>query len=813
MKKYIFICCSLIFGISALSQHTLTGVVLNKENKLPVPNASVMVAELRIGANTDDNGRFYFSNLPKEKLTLQISAVSFKTRIQSLQIQDSGNTTFFLQPSNNSLEEIIISGSSAKTLIKESPIPITVLSSTQWRQMASTNLVDAVAKLPGMSQITTGSILSKPVIRGLAFNRVITIHDGIRQEDNQWGEEHSLHIDEYSIDRYEIIRGAGSLMYGSDGLGGVVSVLSRKPIEEGTIRGDILTNYQTNNKLYGLSASVSGNKNSFQWMGRISYKNAANYSNPFDGKVYGSAFKEFNINGMLGITKKWGYSRLYIANFHQKVNVINGSRDNTGQFTKQSKLDDSTIINVAVPKEELNSRMIHPSNSQDLINTKIQLNNHFILRNASNISINMAYTQNQRKEYGSILRPFIPDLYFFLQTAFYDIRYNINSDKEWETTIGTNGMAQLLTNKGNSALYPNFNLFDNGIFFFSKKKINRWNISGGMRYDIRKINIEKLYIDSNGAFQTTPQNAKEIRFTGFNKAFLNITGSLGAVYKINDQLIAKINMARGFRAPSIPEIASNGEHAGTSRYEIGNRSQQSEISLQTDIGLTYENKNWYIDATIFSNTIQNYSYSEKIIKTNGKDSIINNVPVFKYVQEKARLWGIEAQIIFTPQYIKWLSITQSFSMVMASNLSAQNDSAKFLPFMPPPRWITQVRFSIPIIKSTLGNWFKNIYAQIESEYNQPQHRAMLIYNTETTTPSYGLVHVGFGADILRNKKTIFSIYCTANNIFNETYQSHQSRLKYLDKNVLTGRVGVYNMGRNISIKLFIPFTIKHNDLK
>lgn len=797
----------MLLPFSVISQNILHGLVITKDGKLPIGGASIGIAELKIGAVSNEKGEFEFKNLPTKKLTIEITAIGFKTLIQTIKLGEPNFVSFVLEPSSHSLEEMIVSGSSTKTLIKESPIPITTLSNTQWRQGASTNLVDAVAKLPGMSQITTGSTLSKPVIRGLAFNRVITLHDGIRQEDNQWGEEHSLHIDEYSIDKYEIIRGAGSLLYGSDGLGGVISVLSKKPVEEGTVKGNILSNYQTNDGLYGLSFNLSGNKNGFEWTGRVSHKNAGNYKNVFDGKVYGSAFRELNANGMVGVNRRWGYSRLYFSSFHQKVNVINGTRDNIGGFTKAIAFNDSMSIYVPVSNEELNSRQINVSNWQDLINQKIQLNNYLGLPNSASISFNIAYSANHRKEYANVFNTQIPDLYFFLQTIFYDVRYNINEHKGWETTLGSNGMYQILNNKGSSALYPNFTILDRGGFVFTKKKIKQWNISGGIRYDIRTMHIEKLYVDSNNVFQTSPVNAKEIRFGGSNKTFSNITGSIGAVYTVNNKLLIRANIARGFRAPTVPETASNGEHAGTFRYELGNPNQQSETSLQFDIGTTYENKSLYIDGNIFSNTIQHYSYTEKILKANGQDSIIGTVPVFRYVQGKARLWGIEGLVSYTPPNAKWISFTQSISLVIARNLSATNDSAKYLPFIPPPRWITQVKFT----KNKALKYFKNIYTQIELEYNQAQKNALLLYNTETFTPAYGLVNAGFGGDVVNaKKKTIFSIYCTANNILNEVYQSHQSRLKYLDKNMITGRSGVYNIGSNYSIKIFVPFVLKNN---
>ena len=356
-----------------------------------------------------------------------------------------------------------------------------------------------------------------------------------------------------------------------------------------------------------------------------------------------------------------------------------------------------------------------------------------------------------------------------------------------------------MNNKGNETLYPNFNLADKGIFVFSKKKWNNWIVSGGLRYDYRQLNISQLYVDANRKFQTSPQGAVEERFSGLSNSYSNITGSLGVVYKLNSNLSLRTNTARGFRAPSVPELSSNGEHAGTYRYEIGNVNQKSEVSLQTDIGFTWENRQWYLDVSWFRNQIQHYTYSERVQAPNGKDSLINQVPVFRYVQGNALLQGLEATVNFTP--VPWLSFNQSYSMVKGINQQAINDSSKYLPFMPPARWISQVKWS----KKTWGKYVENVYFLAELEHHQTQNQVLLAYNTETITPAYTLVNLGTGMTWRnKDKKTIASLYINVNNLFDLAYQNHQSRLKYLDTNPITQRRGVYNMGRNVSIKLVVP---------
>ncbi len=806
MKNLFLLFCFLISG-SLLAQNSLSGKIIHKEDNETVVGATIYIPDLRIGASSDVNGTYRISNLPKGTFTVQVSYVSHRTVIEKVTIDGATTKDFTMENAAQSLEEVIVSGSSTKTVIKESPIPIAAITQLRLLQQSSTNLIDAVAKLPGMSQVSTGAGLSKPIIRGLGFNRVITMHDGVRQEDNQWGEEHSIQIDEYSIDRYEIIRGAGSLMYGSDGLGGVMSVLSPRPIEEGKMVGRVLSNYQTNNNLYGISAQLAGNKNGFVWLAQASTKSTKNYRNAYDGRVFASNFTEpINFNGYFGLNKKWGYSRIHFLRTYQKYNIINGTRDASGRFTTASVTASGEEVDRPVTDAELTSRDFIPYNSQKLINEKVSWNNLLNFSNGSSLSGVFSVARNTRSEYGDVTRPWESQLDLYLYTNYYDVRYNFAAKNNWEVNVGTNGMFQRLDNKGFQVLYPNYNLFDNGLFMFAKKSYDRLKLSGGVRYDIRLLDIGKLYIDPDGNFQVTPQGSGSERFAGFDKNYQNVSASIGGVYNLTNKLAVRINGSRGFRAPTVPELSSNGIHAGTFRYEIGKLNAVPEVAYQGDLGLTYEDKNWYVDLSVFQNSIKNYTYSERVQGANGQDTLYNgNVPIYRYAQGNARLRGVEGTVTFNPQTARWFSITQSYSAVFGDNLSAQEEDAKYLPFMPAPRWISQVKLT----KDRYKDFLRNLYLTIDLEVTQKQNRFLAAYGTETATAGYQLVNVGLGTDIVtKNKRTLASFYFSANNVFDVAYQSHQSRLKYLEVNQRTGRVGVFNMGRNLSFKLVIPFEVK-----
>lgn len=790
----------------ASAQAILSGQITDKTTRSPLAGATVYLPNLRKGGLTDTLGRYRILNIPDGSHKLDVRLLGYKTQTRNVRLLNGETTAdFILAPEAAQLQEVVVTGLTTGATVKDSPVPIMTYNKIQWLQTSSTNLVDAVQKLPGMSQITTGVGLSKPVIRGLGFNRVITVHDGVRQEDNQWGEEHALQIDEYSIDRYEIIKGSGSLLYGSDGLGGVMSLISARPPEAGILRGQLLTNYQSNNGLIGFSGMVEGtSQGGLFGRVRVSSKNAGNYRNRYDGRVYGSAYREFDVNTTVGINRQWGYSQIYASNWHQNINVVTGERDRTGRFLELVRVSADSEALRPVSDKILRSRAIIGANHQSLNNFKVSWNT-FAKVGSGNLSAIISYTQNRRQEFASTLTPGQPDLYFFLQNVFYDLKYYFGGQNGWDFTVGGNGLRQYNQNRGLAILYPGYRSWDNGLFVFGQKKTDRLTVNAGLRMDIRKMHINRLYADSSGTFSEQRTAESQVRFAGLDKTYSNPTASFGVTYALSNRWTAKVNLARGFRAPSTPELSANGEHAGTFRYEIGSPTLRSETSWQSDLGISYESPGVSITASLFRNQIDNYTFSEKVLDRFGRDSIVDParpILTYRYVQGNAVLYGAEAQLTVNPQSARWFHFTSSYSLVRSRNLSATNDSARYLPFLPPPRVISQVKLT----KAEAGDRWRNLYVLLEIEHNWQQNQALLAYGTETETPAYTLINLGAGCDLLNGAdRTLFSLYLTVQNLFDVGYQSHQNRLKYFGINEATGRAGVFNMGRNVSVKAVVPF--------
>jgi iron complex outermembrane receptor protein len=794
---------------NANAQSKLTGRITDKFTGETIIGATVFFPDLKTGTATDTSGVYKITNLPKTTALLQVGFVGYKTIIRKVDLSVTKSMDFAMEQAIAEINEVVVTGSSRSTEIKRNPVPMVTLDRKELQQNLNNNIIDAIAKLPGVSAVTTGPNVSKPFIHGLGYNRVLTLFDGVRQEGQQWGDEHGVEVDENAVDRIEVVKGPASLTYGSDALAGVVNLLPALTVPDGVTKGHVVTNYQTNNGLYESSATLAGNTKGLIWGSTASHKQATNYQNKFDGRVYGTAFKETDLSGYIGLNKKWGYSHLNFSVFDDLQEIPDGSRDSTTRkFTKQITEEDT--FRPIVSNSELNSYSIATLH-QHVQHYKLYSSNNFIF-GESKLGLILGYQQNVRREFSHPEYADIAGLYLTLNTFTYDAKYNLPEYKGWEATIGVNGMYQNNTNKGTEFIIPDYNLFDFGPFVFFKKTFEKLDISGGIRYDARIFNNDAMYTGINPQNglnkQVSSSDGADQPFYKFNHTFSGLSGSLGATYEISKVFSVKSNIARGFRAPNIAEISANGIHPGTLIYQIGNTSFKPEFSLQEDLGVLFTSSHVIGRIEVFNNNISNYIFNQKLLNTAGQDSvIIKGNQTFKYRQTEAQLYGWEASLDIHPHPLDWLHFENSISVIYGLNKGGNGtivtDNSKYLPFIPPLHTSSELRANI---KKKFRN-LSSLYFKMGVEYFADQNRVYSADNTETPTPGYVLYNAGFGADITnRHGKVLFNFNILGNNITDVAYQSHLSRLKYFEEypNNQTGRNGIYNMGRNISFKLTVP---------
>jgi iron complex outermembrane receptor protein len=769
-KIFGFLLIQFIYIAAKADIGNVTGKVIDASNKMTLPGATISIPDLKITAATDANGNFIFKSLPsKGKLLMQVQYIGYKTLTQVVDMSSTAPIVFEMQPTSIETKEVIITGTATSSNNKQNSTSVSTLNREELLR-PSTNLIDAIAKqVPGFSQITTGPSISKPVIRGLSANRVVTLDDGVKQQGQQFGDEHGVEIDQFKIERVEVLKGAASLMYGSDALGGVLNLLEPLTTPDGEIRGEVVSNYSTNNGLSSNSLMLTGNENGFVWRGRGSYKNAYSFNTP-TGYFPNSGFNETDLNGMLGLNKSWGYSHLTFSYFKNNIGFYDPEFNSAGQYVNDN--------NVAFTDKDYKSRTIDFPR-QDIRHFKIALDNNIVFSSGS-LKLNLGFQNNQRRELDNAT----PSLFFDLNTYSGDAKYYVNEKNGWEPVFGLSVDAGHSVNKGTEFLIPAYDTYGGGAFAYLKKTWDKNTFNVGLRYDYRD-NKGKGLVEGGVT-----------RFTAFDNTSSNVSTALGYTHEFNDQLSFKANAGTAFRAPNTAELGSNGVHEGTFRYEIGNPNLSPERSYQADAALQYDTNVISASLGIYNNYIHNFIYAANtagdnitITDDNGNPQLY---PVYRYTQVDANLYGVETSLTLHP--VSYIHLDNTFGYTHAQNTTLDRP----LSFIPAGNMHNTIRFEPKIGK------LKESYISFGLDNYFAQNRFDAAF--ETPTNAYTLINASVGTTVVVGKQKV-RVYIAGNNLEDKKYYDALSRLKPGRLDQTDPTLGVYNPGRSITFGISIPFVL------
>ncbi len=760
--------------------------------------AHLHIPDLRLTATTDAAGQACFEQIAPGSYVAEVHYPGYARTTVTLAFTAEGSVKVEVVLRNYSLESVVITGRSLATEARRSPQANVSIGGEALRRQGGTNVVEALTVLPGVSGLGTGPAVMKPIIRGLSYNRVVTIGPtGLRQEGQQWGDEHGLEVDPYSVERAEVLKGPASLAYGSDALGGVLHLQAAPLPTEGAREGLIQADYQTNGGLAGLSARYARGFRGWTLGGQVSGRTSSPYQNRADGRVLNTSFNELSARLTVGLQRSWGFSTLSASTFRQQWGLPEGARDSaTGRFLGLYNRGGVDTEEIAADED---LRSYAPMFPQQLIrHHTVAWATHATLGRSRLVST-IGYQLNQRGEFESAVEGTEhPALGWNLHTATYDVKLVLPSIwGGWVPTVGVGGMWQTSINIGEEEfLTPDYRLFDLGGFALLERKWARLTVSGGLRVDSRSITADALTLDS------VP------KFTAFERTFSAVTGSLGLSYAVTPQLIVKANVARGYRAPNIAELAANGAHEGTLRYEYGNPDLKPEASLQGDLGVEWRTDWVTLSASAFYNHIANYIFVEKLLAAGGGDSIPDaSEPenlAYRFVQaDQARLFGGEFGVALTPAPLPGLTLESAFSLVRGRTVGvlAEGDSTRFLPFIPAPRLRTELRYERRRATGRVQSWF--VSANYDHFFEQDEFLAAA--GTELGAAAYGLLGASAGMTLADAKgKPRMSVILIGQNLTDAIYQNHLSRLRYADTNNVTGRRGIFNPGLNVSLRLVVP---------
>ena len=717
MQKYIFLIFLMGFISLGFAQNAISGTIKNQNNE-PISNVEISILDATIQTKSNENGQFEIKNLPIGKRTLIFKKDKFE--IKSVQIaignQEQKILDIFLEEEDHHIDEFLFSSLFNKTQ-NENVVKIDHINLKQIQNEGAINLSAALATNPGVNVISTGVSIGKPVIRGLSGNRVLTYAQGIRLENQQFGEEHGLGLNANGQESVEIIKGPASLLYGSDAMGGVLYFNPEKYAANN--KTELAVNQVVNSNTQGINTSVTF-KNSvdkFKFLVQNNYSSHADYKLPNGERVLNTRYIENDFKiGTSYVTSR------YIADFRYNFNDLN----------------------LGLPEENLENigfrTPLFPS--QKIENHLLSFNQKLYFKN-SKLEATAGYVFNDRKELESQDET---ALFMKLKTFNYNVRFYLPDFGKFETIIGFQGMNQENRNFGEEKLIPDAKIDDIGFFGTTQYKFNKNIIQFGMRYDFRNVTTKAF-----------GENGTEGAFQKLDKKYESVNASLGFKTDVTDKITSRINFASGFRAPNLSELSSNGVHEGSNRYEIGNSNLKTEQNFQLDLNVDYNTEHFDFFANGFYNNINNYIF----ISPNG--NTIDTNFVYDYLQNNAVLYGGETGIHFHLHEIDWLHMTSSYEMVIGkleNNLS--------LPLIPANQWKNNFRANFDVSKN-----IKNSFVFFQANYTFNQNK---IGNFETKTNDYLLLSSGVGTDI-QLKKATFNLFLTATNLLNKQYVAHLSRLK------------------------------------
>ena len=648
------------------------------------------------------------------------------------------------------LDEVVLSLPFNQTLGK-SVIKVDKINFNDLNPILQQYISKSISKLPGVSILSTGPGVSKPSIRGLSYDRVVVYSQGVRLENQQWGDEHGIGVSTSGISSIEVIKGPSYVLYGSDAMGGVLYVEPERYSSDFSV--DYMGLYNSNYNGITNNLGLKGSSGKFSYIARANMVDNQSFSTP-DGEVENTWFKENDVQaGLKYETEKFSSDLRLTMNFSELgLPHMEEGHDDHDDHDEEGHDDHED----------------HEDHYQELSHTTLTWVNTFDLGNDHQLNVTLGRQLNDRKEFGGHEEEEGHDdhdeeghddhddhegheegeaeLDMQLSTNTLDVSLVMPQSDNLNLTIGTNFLSQENKNFGHEELIPDAEKKDFGLYALGQITMENGAALLGVRYDNRSISSDMGSAD-----------------------FSNFNGSVGIKRDFENSTL-RFNIGSGYRAPNLIELFADGVHHGTFRYERGNLNLVAEKSFQTDISFDINNDDSSVSFDLFYNDISDYIYISP------SSDIEDGFAVYDYMQQDSELYGGEISFAKKTGF-DWLSYNTSLEYIFAE--SADGEA---LPFISPLTF-NQV-FNIDISS--------NYSFEIDFLAKAKQGRVSMF---EEETDGYSVLNLSgnWMTSFLDNDLNIF---WSISNVFDKEYYDHLSRFK---------TAGIEEMGRNISVGLKYNF--------
>jgi iron complex outermembrane receptor protein len=775
----------LLFAYSAEAQEVfnLRGFVRSVDNK-PLAQAHVFLQETRKTTVTRNDGSFEFSELKPGTYRLHVSYLGYKCIHQySIDLRATHNPIdIIMVPEFHELQEVSVVGQQQHDH-DDGTLEVVKANASFLEKNTGHSLIKSLESLPGIQAMEIGQGLSKPVIRGLGFNRLVVAHGNSKLEGQQWGVDHGLEFDQFLAEQVEVIKGPASLLYGSDAIGGVIRIHPPSLSAPQTMETQLKTITRSVNNSLGMSLMNRARIRDWFWYTRFTWIDFADYKVPadsfyynryrlpiFNGLLKNTAGMERNAFLSAGKLADWGKVSFTLSRVSSKTGFFPGAH---GIPSQNNLLPDGNNRDINLPYQQVE----HITASAALL---------YFLKKGS-LHLDLAWQRNNRKEwsafhthYPSQQLPLTnPDMEFHwvLHTLSFNTKYSLTT---------TNGLlqfglqSQMQQNKraGYMFLLPDYQKSSAGVFALYQRKLGAsTTLMAGSRYDLGNISIDQ-YISPYTGKQKSPD---------FKETFHDLSWSAGLLHQLRERLVLKTNVSKSFRTPGATELGSNGIHHGSFRYELGDTTIRSEYAYQLDVGIEYSHGSLSWGLSPFAGYFPNFIFlnpSGSYLLPDGSEvEEADAGQIYRYEQTEAYRAGLESWIR--------IDLHNKYTIQASAEYVAAGDGTYPLPFTPPFSTRMLAEYKLPVYwklfhMTTVGAEF--VYSAAQSQ----------VARNESQTPAFSLVNLSISTKILTHYFPL-SLDIQIQNLFNTRYLNHLSFYRQL---------GLPEAGRNAQLVLTIPLETK-----
>lgn len=783
--------------------------VYDAETKKALPQANVFITNLNKGTTTDLDGK---SELHLHKgcactCDLKISFIGYKDHIAKLEVINDTTISIFLEEDSELLESVVIEDTRLNTTI--SSLTVSKVSARALESSRAEAIGYSLEKISGVSTLKSGSgNIAKPVIHGLYGNRITILYNGVRMEGQQWGLEHAPELDPFIADNLSVIKGAASVRYGANAMGGVVVVNpAGLPTRKG-ISGKANLVGMSNGRTAAGALQLEGGLELFGtegWGWRIqgSTKRGGDLRAP-DYHLTNTGVREMNYSGSFGWhNHKWGWDVFY-SHFGTELGILNttviGNLDDLERALTTAPQDNPFSYDIANPRQEAMHNLL-----------KLRAHHRSGL---GKWSLQYALQSNKRREFdvrrGTLND--IPSMNLEITTHTLDLDLEHKFGDHFTGNVGASGMYQDNRNifgTQRSNFIPNYQSFSGGIYLVERWQKNKVQFELGARYDIQ-------------AFDIAGWNSFGFYYDDFKTQ--NLSATIGAVYQLSKSSSFSTNIGTSWRPPHVAELYSYGKHQSNGRFEYGLLwtweqdgtnfdffiDEYDPQKIKNEQGIkwvgtyNYETDKTFAEVSVYANYIQNFIYSRPQGITN---STAGTYPYAWYRQTDVLFTGMDA--VFTHQLNSKLTWSGRGSIVRAQD---QSNKANNLINIPASRFSNGLQYEVEKWKG-----FHDVFVKVELAYTAQKQNAPRVLSFEAMRQAYisdvnlfaeddtdfdylaapdayllGNLELGFSKAM---KKSELSCLLKVQNIANTRYRDYTNSLRYFTD----------DMGRNISLSLLYKF--------